>query len=86
MVDRLIVAGLVTRQANPATRREVVLDLTETGARIVTKVTQQRRRHIARIVSRMPDRHRAQLIEALDSFNEAGGEPVLDEPQDDYWV
>jgi DNA-binding MarR family transcriptional regulator len=86
MVDRLIAAGLVTRQANPATRREVVLDLTETGARIVSKVTQQRRRHIARIVSRMPGQHRAQLVEALESFNEAGGEPVIEEPQDDHWV
>lgn len=85
MVDRLIGADLVSRQANPTSRREVVLDLTEAGTRTVAKVTQQRRRQIAKIVSRMPERHRTQLIEALDSFNEAGGGPA-DEPQDDYWV
>lgn len=86
MVDRLIVAGLVTRRANPVARREVVVELTEIGARTVTKVTQQRRREIAKIVSRMPEQHRAQLVDVLDSFNEAGGEPLGDEAQDDYWV
>jgi DNA-binding MarR family transcriptional regulator len=85
MVDRVIAAGLVSRQASPTSRREVLLDLTETGARIVARVTQQRRQEIGRIVARMPDRRRAQLIEALESFNEAGGELGVDEPQGDYW-
>lgn len=85
MVDRVIAAGLVSRQASPTSRREVLLDLTETGVRIVARVTQQRRKEIGRIVARMPERHRAQLIEALESFNEAGGELGVDEPQGDYW-
>ncbi|HEX5406683.1 MAG TPA: MarR family transcriptional regulator [Pseudonocardiaceae bacterium] len=77
MVERLVVAGLVDRQVNPTSRREVLLDLTEAGQRTVAQVTQQRRRHIARIVARMPERRRDQLVEALDAFNEAGGEPPV---------
>jgi DNA-binding MarR family transcriptional regulator len=84
MVDRLVFAGLVDRQVNPTSRREVVLDLTEAGDQTVTLVTQQRRRQIARIVARMPERRRTQLIEALDAFNEAGGEPPATEDRRDW--
>jgi DNA-binding MarR family transcriptional regulator len=75
MVDRLVFAGLVDRQINPTSRREVLLDLTEAGGETVLQVTQQRRREIARIVARMPERQRTQLVDGLDAFNEAGGEP-----------
>src|ERR1700753_1706268 len=50
MVERLIAADLVDRQPNPESRREVVLDLTPSGSRTVTRVTQLRRREISRIV------------------------------------
>jgi DNA-binding MarR family transcriptional regulator len=75
MVNRLVFAGMVDRQVNPTSRREVLLDLTEAGDQRVTQVTRQRRRQIARIVARMPERRRAQLVEALEAFNEAAGEP-----------
>lgn len=84
MVDRLIAAGLVDRQVNPSSRREVVLDLTEQGSKTVVKVTQQRRKNIARIVSRMPDQHRSQMVEVLEAFNDAGGEPPVGKAQDDW--
>src|SRR6476646_6000617 len=35
MVDRLIIAGLVTRQENQADRREVLIGLTAEGERLV---------------------------------------------------
>lgn len=75
MIDRLIAANLVSRHVNPSSRREVVVELTETGASVVSRVTQQRRQQIAGIVARMPGRHRRELVEALEAFNEAGGEP-----------
>jgi DNA-binding MarR family transcriptional regulator len=84
MVERLLVAGLVDRQTNPESRREVVLDLTGPGQRTVTRVTQQRRREIARIVSRMPVELRGALIEALDAFTDAGGSAPVDEPRDEW--
>ncbi len=84
MVDRLIAAGLVDRQVNPESRREVLLDLTDTGTYAVTRVTQQRRVELGRIVSGMPSPRRNQLVEALEAFNEAGGEPPVTEPRDDW--
>lgn len=84
MAERLVGVGLVNRQVNPSSRREVVLDLTESGSRTVTRVTQQRRKEIARIVARMPLARRTQLVEALEAFSEAGGEPPVGEPRDDW--
>lgn len=82
MMDRLAKRGLVTRRVNPASRREVLLRLTETGQRIVNEVTARRREEIAAIVVKMPARDRAGLVTALRSFAAAVGEPV-DEPERD---
>jgi DNA-binding MarR family transcriptional regulator len=74
-VDRLIAADMVSRTANPASRREVLLRLTDTGRAVVTKVTDRRRAEIAAVVGRMPVDGRDRLVEALWSFARAGGEP-----------
>lgn len=81
MIDRLIAVGLADRQTNPANRRETLLRLTDEGRRTVEDVTGRRRREIAAIVERLAPRQRAALIEALTAFNEAGGEPPVDEPE-----
>ncbi|GAA1040608.1 MULTISPECIES: MarR family winged helix-turn-helix transcriptional regulator [Streptomyces] len=75
MVDRLIAAGLADRQPNPDNRRETLLRPTEEGRRIVADVTAGRRAEIAAIVERLRPTERLALIEALNAFNEAGGEP-----------
>ncbi len=75
MVERLAVAGLVSRRVNPASRREVVLRLTRSGQQVVDEVTARRRQEIAAIVTRMAPRQRAGLIRALRAFTQAGGEP-----------
>jgi DNA-binding MarR family transcriptional regulator len=75
MIDRLIAVRLVTRHDNPANRREVQLALTTAGTRLVDKVTAKRRERITRIVTKMPSRKRAELIEALTAFADAAGEP-----------
>ncbi|HEX3786169.1 MAG TPA: MarR family transcriptional regulator [Pseudonocardiaceae bacterium] len=75
MIDRLISTGLVSREINPNSRREVVVTLSSAGRAVVRQVTQRRRRDIARIVARMPEQQRQGLVEALDAFTEAGGEP-----------
>jgi DNA-binding MarR family transcriptional regulator len=75
MIDRLIATGLATRQINPSSRREVVVALTEAGEGVVTTATGRRRDEIAEIVARMPDRHRRDLVAALEAFADAGGEP-----------
>jgi DNA-binding MarR family transcriptional regulator len=80
MVDRLLVAELVTRRDNPATRREVVIGLTDQGQRIVAEVTSKRRAEIAKIVTAMPAAQRSELVSALRAFADAAGEP---EPRPD---
>ncbi|HVW43870.1 MAG TPA: MarR family transcriptional regulator [Amycolatopsis sp.] len=77
MTDRLVAAGLVNREANPASRRELMVSLTGTGAAVVRDVTQRRRAEITRIVSRMPVTARRGLVRALTAFTEAGDEPSI---------
>ena len=77
MIDRLIAAGLVSRETNPTSRREVVVALTEPGAVAVRQVTTRRRREIARIVGRMPVEQRRGLVDALEAFADASGEPAV---------
>lgn len=75
MIDRLLVADLVTRRDNPENRREVLLGLSPAGQDIVRKVTARRRTEIARIVKSMPAEQHAALVTALRAFSEAAGEP-----------
>lgn len=84
MIDRLIIAGLVDRQVNPTSRREVVLDVTKTGAQTVLRVTDQRRRHIGDIVGRMPQQCRDQLVRALEAFTLAGGDQPPSQTHEDW--
>ena len=77
MVDRLIERRFVRRRENKANRREVVIDLTSDGQRIVDQVTDRRRASIESIVRAMPTRRRADLVEALQAFSEAADEPSL---------
>lgn len=85
MVDRLVAAGMVDRQTNPASRREIVIELTAEGRRLVRLVTARRRKEIAKIVTRMPEQNRAGLVDALLAFAEAGGEPAVTTP-DATWT
>lgn len=86
MIDRLVAAGLVDRQVSTVSRREIVLDLTDAGVSVVGRVTRQRRREIARIVSRMPERQRSALVEAFEAFRVAGGEPAVDSASYADWI
>jgi DNA-binding MarR family transcriptional regulator len=76
MVERLVGAGLIDRQQNPDSRREVVVDLTARGRDVVADVTAGRRRALAGVVENMPERDRQGLIRALTAFTRAGGEPA----------
>jgi DNA-binding MarR family transcriptional regulator len=76
MVDRLVGAGLIDRQPNPESRRELVVDLTARGREVVAAITEGRRRKLAEIVVNMPIRERHGLIRALTAFTKAGGEPA----------
>lgn len=75
MADRLVTAELIGRKPNPLSRREVILELTPTGRRVVREVTNRRRAEIRKIVMRMPPAARRGLVDALSAFSTAGGEP-----------
>ncbi|MGW1179627.1 MarR family winged helix-turn-helix transcriptional regulator [Streptomyces drozdowiczii] len=77
MVDRLISTGLVLRETNPGNRRETLLRLTDDGRRTVQDVTRRRHHEITAIVQKMASEQRATLVQALDIFNQAGGEPLI---------
>jgi DNA-binding MarR family transcriptional regulator len=75
MVDRLVTAGLIDRHPHPSSRRELVVELTPRGHKLVRMVTARRREEIARVVGNMPARERQGLVHALTAFTTAGGEP-----------
>ncbi len=83
MVDRLVDVGFVARRVNPASRREVLLQLTQSGKALVDKVTARRRVEIGALIGKMSARDRAGLIHALRAFAAAGGEyPAEDVDRD----
>lgn len=76
-VDRLIKADLVARRENEHDRREVVIELTPQGRRLVSRVTRSRRAAIAEIVAQMPPEQHQALSAALTAFAAAADEPSL---------
>ncbi|EFL24921.1 MarR family transcriptional regulator [Streptomyces himastatinicus ATCC 53653] len=78
MIDRLVTTGVVERGVSAEDRRTSMISLTRAGRRIVAEVTERRRREIAGIVDVMPAGQRRHLIEALQAFAEAGGEPTVE--------
>ncbi|MFD9894108.1 MarR family winged helix-turn-helix transcriptional regulator [Amycolatopsis sp. NPDC059027] len=86
MVDRLVTVGMVERLSSPTSRREIVLELTREGTKVVRQVTARRRKEIAKIVARMPDRARHGLVEVLTAFAEAGDEPPAGTSLEGIWA
>lgn len=76
-VERLMTVGLVDRHENPDDRREVAIELTERGRRLVDEVTARRRRAIEGIVREMPVEQRAAMVDALLAFAQAADEPLV---------
>ena len=71
---RLESKGLVARRPAAQSRRELTVSLTPGGRTIVDAVTRRRRRDIARILSRIPEREQRVLVHALTVFAQAAGE------------
>lgn len=75
-VDKLVAGGFVERRENEQDRREVVIEPTIRGKRLVDQVTARRRAAIEDIVVAMPLGHRRHLVDALLSFAAAADEPL----------
>jgi DNA-binding MarR family transcriptional regulator len=77
MAERLITIGMLTRGEHRADRREVRFFLTRAGHSTVADVTARRRAEIAHIVAAVPPARRVDVVHALRTFSNAGGEPPL---------
>jgi DNA-binding MarR family transcriptional regulator len=72
--DRLVSAGLLDRRDDPVDRRNLQLQLTDEGQRLVDGVMDRRRHAIAAVLERMPALQRTALVPVLVTFAEAAGE------------
>lgn len=74
MCDRLVRKGLITRARGGLDRREVNLDVTEEGRRLVDMVMERRRHEVRAMASSIPAASRHQLVSCLQLLAEAAGE------------
>jgi len=74
LCDRLVAKKLVQRRHREANRREVEVEATAAGGRLVAKVTARRRAEITEILGAMSKRDRAAMGAALRAFAAAAGE------------
>ncbi len=75
VVDRLVRAGLLTREQDPRDRRRLVLELTDAGRRLIANVDDHRRAEIAAVLARVPPDQLAGAEPVFREFAAAGGEP-----------
>jgi DNA-binding MarR family transcriptional regulator len=76
LCDRLAAKRLVRRRGSAVSRREVSVELSAKGRRLVDAVTERRRAEIADIVAKVPERERAATVRALHALGDAASEPV----------
>ena len=74
MCDRLVKKKLIVRQSEQDDRRQVRLALTKRGLKLVSDVTDRRRREIETILSAIDPEEQTVLVQALSQFAAAAGE------------
>lgn len=72
--DRLVAAGLLRRAESPLDRRNLVLELTDEGDRLIQTLVDHRRTAIAEVLERVPPSRRRALVNAMQAFGRAAGE------------
>ena len=78
-IDRMEAAGWVTRSPSADSRREVIVDVTPEGRRLVEDVTEARRRELVDILAKLPAERRRAMAEAFEDFAAAAGEPAIED-------
>lgn len=74
MCTRLVSRGLVVRVPSAVDRREVVITLSPTGARLVEDVRNARKKEFDTVVERMSVGDRQSVIDACHAFASAAGD------------
>lgn len=80
LCDRLARKRLISRRRQGDDRREVRLDLSDLGRKLVGSVTERRREEIRGILAAVPRPERGDLVQAFRAFARAAGEVP-----DDQW-
>ena len=75
-VDALEAAGLVTRQADPADRRSVLVGLTAAGDELLDRLGRARRESAETLFARLDGPQRERLLELLTVLNRRDPAPV----------
>ncbi|MGO4227417.1 MarR family winged helix-turn-helix transcriptional regulator [Arthrobacter sp. YAF34] len=77
--DRMVAGGLIARSTSPGSRREVIVSLTEDGARVYNEVTDARRREIEQVLEKLSATDLDAVRAGFEIFARAAGEPSADE-------
>ncbi|MCU6479670.1 DNA-binding MarR family transcriptional regulator [Arthrobacter silviterrae] len=73
--DRMVTAGLISRQVGTTNRREVIISLTNHGRDIHDTVTEARRAEIAALLGTLSPAEREAVKTGFEIFAGAAGEP-----------
>jgi DNA-binding MarR family transcriptional regulator len=76
LCDKLVQAGLLDRTVDPDDRRQVTLQVTPAGSRLLAVVMDHRRKALARMLARLTPGDRANLEHCLSLFSDTLDEPV----------
>lgn len=72
LCDRLAVAGLLLREPAPSSRREITLQLSESGRRLVSWIRDRRGETLARVLGSMSPEGRRDLARGLSELAGSG--------------
>ena len=72
--DRLVKGRWIRRITNPDSRREVLLELTSKGVRLIADVTTRRAQELDAILVRVPIQQRQRVLEGFAAFSSVAGE------------
>ena len=83
--DRLQRLTLVTRTRSTTDGRVVVVGLSAAGERVVSGVMERRRAEVEKVLGRLSPAETVGLLEAVQAFNRAAGEPEAADRSADLW-
>ena len=73
--DRLVAQGWIRREVSAESRREVLVDLTDTGEQLVAGVMRARRAEIEKILQKAGPDQREAIRAGFEAFAQSAGEP-----------
>jgi DNA-binding MarR family transcriptional regulator len=71
MCDRLVRKGFITRQRDPVNRREVILDITVAGRKVIADAMARCRGEVGAVLEQMPLEELSRLVGSLYVFTAA---------------